>query len=111
MISSRSAAVQSIVALLAEGVDRNFDADKQAFHGWGSPSSRRAWIEIACPLFVGGAVVVALLAEGVDRNTETLPMPTSELESPSSRRAWIEIPSVWTRCGASCGRPPRGGRG
>ena len=34
-----------------------------------SPSSRRAWIEIAAIYFSNNADRVALLAEGVDRNT------------------------------------------
>ena len=34
------------VALLAEGVDRNQSAPHQARRRTGSPSSRRAWIEI-----------------------------------------------------------------
>ena len=77
------------VALLAEGVDRN-----QLVHAVGdavqpSPSSRRAWIEISQAIEdFEEVLLVALLAEGVDRNTDTLPIPTSEL-----------------------GRPPRGGRG
>ena len=33
-----------------------------------SPSSRRAWIEIACGFTCCRATLVALLAEGVDRN-------------------------------------------
>ena len=56
------------VALLAEGVDRNF-----------SP------LEHPVPR------VVALLAEGVDRNTYYDPRLAALGESPSSRRAWIEI--------------------
>ena len=56
------------VALLAEGVDRNkiFTPLKQ--NKPGSPSSRRAWIEI--DLLQGEELLpgVALLAEGVDRN-------------------------------------------
>ena len=57
-----------MVALLAEGVDRNKSS---------ASSSRKK--------------VVALLAEGVDRNkfwgNNTCAYPSS----PSSRRAWIEI--------------------
>ena len=56
------------VALLAEGVDRNPVIQTVAFHAAGSPSSRRAWIEITIQR------LVALMAG-----------------SPSSRRAWIEI--------------------
>ena len=40
-----------------------------------SPSSRRAWIEIAAPMITKPLPHVALLAEGVDRNLEsTLPI-------------------------------------
>ena len=57
------------VALLAEGVDRNYYSRfKGDFKMSASPSSRRAWIEIyweGAELFRG---IVALLAEGVDRN-------------------------------------------
>ena len=39
------------VALLAEGVDRNFNAIFPPPCGGLSPSSRRAWIEISAPFF------------------------------------------------------------
>ena len=58
----------SLVALLAEGVDRN----------------RTALITTASPS-------VALLAEGVDRNLMACTSVSSLSTSPSSRRAWIEI--------------------
>ena len=57
-----------VVALLAEGVDRNGIV----------PS------ECSCDL-------VALLAEGVDRNATSAPWRTKPAKSPSSRRAWIEM--------------------
>ena len=57
-----------IVALLAEGVDRN-----------------------CCALCIDFTVIVALLAEGVDRNSFMFFSFTLCLWSPSSRRAWIEI--------------------
>ena len=82
----------------------------------GSPSSRRAWIEIASCASWGPERSVALLAEGVDRNDsgdateyEILVALLAEgvdrnpfrdgrcirtFGSPSSRRAWIEIPLV-----------------
>ena len=63
------------VALLAEGVDRNWSSIKAGAQGGLSPSSRRAWIEI--------------MLSGGDIDTV--------IESPSSRRAWIEIRRVWTR--------------
>ena len=56
------------VALLAEGVDRNYEA-----------------------LQIGSRADVALLAEGVDRNICTRSEYFYDKSSPSSRRAWIEI--------------------
>ena len=102
-----------VVALLAEGVDRN-DVCLELFDGGPeSPSSRRAWIEIFyCVLLpqlrqvallaegvdrnfrrlaLCSSGVVALLAEGVDRNDVCLELFDGGPESPSSRRAWIEI--------------------
>ena len=99
------------VALLAEGVDRNFHRDLSQLVNVLSPSSRRAWIEIAqCISEEGG-----------------------KYGSPSSRRAWIEIGGSPDRadlrrvallaegvdrnqigvdfCLLVNGRPPRGGRG
>ena len=82
----------SSVALLAEGVDRNWSGGgmvlvllsspssrrawieiggRRAAHQAGrSPSSRRAWIEIAICCTTGSGSTVALLAEGVDRNRD-----------------------------------------
>ena len=57
-----------MVALLAEGVDRNFDSKGNA-----------------------RALAVALLAEGVDRNSIFPSLKPIRRKSPSSRRAWIEI--------------------
>ena len=54
----------------------------------GSPSSRRAWIEIF------GCLSAKYL-----------------LLSPSSRRAWIEIDYLDVQRDTAYGRPPRGGRG
>ena len=79
-----------------------------------SPSSQRAWIEIALvlsphitrcvALLAEGvdrnkalswhgrlSVQVALLAEGVDRNYYPVFANLGEQASPSSQRAWIEI--------------------
>ena len=56
-----------------------------------SPSSRRAWIEMATLSSRSVKMVVALLAEGVDRNRKKAKATEIEVESPSSRRAWIEI--------------------
>ena len=79
---------RSMVALLAEGVDRNTITEVQGSYGRLSPSSRRAWIEIDRSASDLWRCTVALLAEGVDRNGAIA----------SSMR------------GAAC-RPPRGGRG
>ena len=76
------------VALLAEGVDRNF-----VWQGQLADSK------------------VALLAEGVDRNLESQSKYLLKIMSPSSRRAWIEIESGDVRLVGPDGRPPRGGRG
>ena len=38
--------IHAIVALLAEGVDRNSKTDRGRYQKTGSPSSRRAWIEM-----------------------------------------------------------------
>ena len=59
---------------------------RQAAHG--SPSSRRAWIEIADAEALSVESLVALLAEGVDRNNEY---------------------NIFEK--AFICRPPRGGRG
>ena len=76
------------VALLAEGVDRNFHAIALVIVSTASPSSQRAWIEINRLAYSKRAVT-----------------------SPSSQRAWIEIlppTSLWAF--KDC-RPPRRGRG
>ena len=57
-----------LVALLAEGVDRNQLWRKSAQEIYASPSSRRAWIEILSGRLTMALLQVALLAEGVDRN-------------------------------------------
>ena len=81
--------VSPIVALLAEGVDRN---------------------NVPCRI-IWDHFKVALLAEGVDRN-KTLSKHTAVVWwSPSSRRAWIEIPTTQSSRTSPMGRPPRGGRG
>ena len=122
-----------IVALLAEGVDRNMTAGVSCPQPRRSPSSRRAWIEIRnrpnsrrppqvallaegvdrnWPGWGGRSTAkVALLAEGVDRNSHKVDVLPEQLASPSSRRAWIEMVSD-PACGAGAlRRPPRGGRG
>ena len=102
------------VALLAEGVDRNYEGLPDCTRRKRSPSSRRAWIEmpsnpygmrtfarspssrrawIEISALSGGAYTthVALLAEGVDRNQQSDDDPLQSVQSPSSRRAWIEM--------------------
>ena len=77
-----------LVALLAEGVDRNREFAKGFEKLSESPSSRRAWIEIILAAAFSNLEHVALLAEGVDRNREDYGISAN---APS--------------------RPPRGGRG
>ena len=77
-----------MVALLAEGVDRNIDNLGSIFDSSVSPSSRRAWIEISTIWAVFLTAAVALLAEGVDRNKIGIAIILYEYR-----------------------RPPRGGRG
>ena len=99
------------VALLAEGVDRNRLAIYPGSLSIRSPSSRRAWIEMAVTCSQYSWSTVALLAEGVDRNGVcVLPHKRGKL-SPSSRRAWIEIAAGHRRHRNCPRRPPRGGRG
>ena len=99
-----------------------------------SPSSRRAWIEIARRRRRCQILCVALLAEGVDRNDPTNLAAFADREmSPSSRRAWIEMYDTGNvdlvcivallaegvdrnvllleKAAEGLGRPPRGGRG
>ena len=71
-----------LVALLAEGVDRNDAAGSVKAYKTASPSSRRAWIEIR-------------------RSCET----NHTNASPSSRRAWIEIGSGTARIPFCRGSP------
>ena len=77
-----------MVALLAEGVDRNLLADCWGVLNVVSPSSRRAWIEITRFFEGRPTICVALLAEGVDRNVSGLALRQYQQR-----------------------RPPRGGRG
>ena len=80
-----------MVALLAEGVDRNCRSIVALVNLVRSPSSRRAWIEMLSYVIVRNQALVALLAEGVDRNCVDFACQTVPGWSPSSRRAWIEI--------------------
>ena len=79
------------VALLAEGVDRNWRKLSPTDWKRASPTTRRAWIEIKMRGCCAVAKSVALLAEGVDRNRQQLELGILAKRSPSSRRAWIEI--------------------
>ena len=121
------------VALLAEGVDRNFFIDAKNVKALLSPSSRRAWIEIMSIIFLKKPLlspssrrawieigrsflstpvcVVALLAEGVDRNRRAAQSVSRGQRSPSSRRAWIEMAWNSKILSKTYSRPPRGGRG
>ena len=101
----------SKVALLAEGVDRNLPQVKIVVLLHVSPSSRRAWIEIPARRQLSAFRPVALLAEGVDRNIAFVPASYKKFASPSSRRAWIEIFGGVDCAKNRSGRPPRGGRG
>ena len=87
-----------VVALLAEGVDRNCGFCGCLNAPARSPSSRRAWIEIYWLYTLGRLSSVALLAEGVDRNAGICKSRREVYWSPSSRRAWIEIRSVHNIC-------------
>ena len=75
MYMADTLAACALVALLAEGVDRNC---LKLIKNQQSPR-------------------VALLAEGVDRNFWCIVKKWSNCTSPSSRRAWIEItPTITT---------------
>ena len=80
-----------LVALLAEGVDRNLRDSARLDQILLSPSSRRAWIEMYEENDLPRPDHVALLAEGVDRNSVREFPVCCPGTSPSSRRAWIEI--------------------
>ena len=87
--------LSALVALLAEGVDRNiengvpdFNASVVALLAEGVDRNQ------LLPIGASKKVRVALLAEGVDRNTLFARVLSRREESPSSRRAWIEITMV-----------------
>ncbi len=89
MVSKPMTVRAALVALLAEGVDRN--SPFAALRGYDEQ--------------------VALLTEGVDRNDRMERDLRPHPKSPSSRRAWIEILNDAARRDDLSGRPPRGGRG
>ena len=99
-----------MVALLAEGVDRNalIGADGNTYYValLAEGVDRNLFVMFSPPI-----PSVALLAEGVDRNRETTKAAVIALASPSSQRAWIEIPSVGIEPPDHSRRPPRRGRG
>ena len=74
-----------LVALLAEGVDRNRVVSPSVQTTAASPSSRRAWIEICCRCSWLALFSVALLAEGVDRNHTPVTVRPSRLRRPPRR--------------------------
>ena len=79
-----------LVALLAEGVDRNFfDRAKAALQKVALLAEGVDRNILYPPSDLQRPV--ALLAEGVDRNFSVAPTVTEITGSPSSRRAWIEI--------------------
>ena len=82
--------VPPLVALLAEGVDRNWLG---AACGGGSRVALLAEGVDRNSQICEWAMAqdVALLAEGVDRNTDLGEDVDNAQKSPSSRRAWIEI--------------------
>ena len=125
--------VLEVVALLAEGVDRNFVVPVSYHTTAGSPSSQRAWIEISlhsydCAEVVSPSSQRAWIEIWIARWMEPRrpPSPSSQRawieigqrpgrfyfpESPSSQRAWIEIESTRFLSTSKMRRPPRRGRG
>ena len=99
-----------IVALLAEGVDRNKRCVASIKGLLESPSSRRAWIEISPVPCRWPEKWVALLAEGVDRNNkgaeERCPLRVALLAEGVDRN---DPPRDTLKDARR--RPPRGGRG
>ena len=79
-----------VVALLAEGVDRNLSVRsghrryRVALLAEGVDRNRTTAMRRS-------SLKVALLAEGVDRNPSDMSLSVELTKSPSSRRAWIEI--------------------
>ena len=79
------------VALLAEGVDRNFPRQQPNQNDERSPSSRRAWIEIRVQnASLGGLVSPSSRRAWIEILSRQL-LTMTRAWSPSSRRAWIEI--------------------
>ena len=131
---SRAATTLALVALLAEGVDRNANSTRQASSNYVALLAEG--VDRNLPRMQSHRLgrAVALLAEGVDRNAAMQQLALSSWLSPSSRRAWIEIRSsnhhrkettlvallaegvdrnneVGSSLPEVSRRPPRGGRG
>ena len=85
---------QYVVVLLAEDVDRNYDAESPQEKNKRSSSSRRTWIEIRQSTRRTRSQSVVLLAEDVDRNFIARGRHPKFTPSSSSRRTWIEIVPV-----------------
>ena len=99
------------VALLAEGVGRNRCVDGLVRCQCGSPSSRRAWVEIPTPQRKPRPLTVALLTEGVGRNhwwmeDGVLPGQVALLTEGVGRNRAGRAKKMKLE-----GRPPHGGRG
>ena len=78
------------VALHPEGVDRNAFVADLPRRKVGSPSIRRAWIEIWETYWQTEQGWVTLHPKGVDRNTLEVSPHVILSRSPSTRRAWVE---------------------
>ena len=92
MSSSSSGLKVWMVALLAEGVDRNNSRTIKAQRGKHVALLAEGVDRNPDVVSMGESSVVALLAEGVDRNLRGCLNPAVQARrSPSSRRAWIEI--------------------
>ena len=106
----RAAQKRPQVALLAEGVDRNYDGSAWAAMTGRSPSSRRAWIEIYAGCYrAAGSQSPSSRRAWIEIGS--IWSIAARRRSPSSRRAWIEISRQQSREHRGPGRPPRGGRG
>ena len=112
MCPSEILMVLYMVALLAEGVDRNFGFYCLQSDAATSLSSRRAWIEISYIAdTLAACALVALLAEGVDRNIGAVDIPldgvgVALLAEGVDRNTLIIHGHI-----AIKSRSPRGGRG
>ena len=98
------------VALLAEGVGRNFCPAAAPAAAPPSPSSRRAWVEMDILGPEGAEYRVALLAEGVGRNC--IPLGGDLVTIVALLAEGVgRNPQLHEAVKDADGRPPRGGRG